>query len=147
MFSADICRYVRDIIDSTPKSVDQVTIEPDGKWSINGSPAPQSNANRSFDSEADDDIFEIKDSRFLSLRNQSTPGTSASTPPTSLFSREPSTSMSASRPSNKRPASAVIDLTLSDDDDEPISRAPKRQSMGFTAPQVPYYSTPPNRNY
>ncbi|KFY15163.1 hypothetical protein V492_02182 [Pseudogymnoascus sp. VKM F-4246] len=135
--------YVRDIITNTPRSIDQVTIEPDGKWSINTRTPSPSRGNQDFDIEGDDDIIEIKDSKFLSLRNHSTPGTSASTPPTSLYSREPSTAMSAPRPSNKRPASSVIDLTLSDDDEEPISRAPKRQSTAtFASPQVPHYATP-----
>ncbi|OBT99089.2 SUMO ligase siz1 [Pseudogymnoascus verrucosus] len=135
--------YVRDIITNTPRSVDQVTIEPDGKWSTNTRTPSPSRGNQDFDIEGDDDIIEIKDSKFLSIRNHSTPGTSASTPPTSLYSREPSTAMSAPRPSNKRPASSVIDLTLSDEDDEPISRAPKRQSTAaFGATQVPHYATP-----
>ncbi|KFZ03405.1 hypothetical protein V502_10976 [Pseudogymnoascus sp. VKM F-4520 (FW-2644)] len=135
--------YVRDIITNTPRSVDQVTIEPDGKWSTNTRTPSPSKGNQDFDIEGDDDIIEIKDSKFLSLRNQSTPGTSASTPPTSLYSREPSTAMSAPRPSNKRPASSVIDLTLSDEDEEPISRAPKRQSTAaFASNQVPHFATP-----
>ncbi|OBT89832.1 hypothetical protein VE02_00869 [Pseudogymnoascus sp. 03VT05] len=135
--------YVRDIITNTPRSVDQVTIEPDGKWSTNTRTPSPSKGNQDFDIEGDDDIIEIKDSKFLSIRNHSTPGTSASTPPTSLYSREPSTAMSAPRPSNKRPASSVIDLTLSDEDDEPISRAPKRQSTAaFGTTQVPHYATP-----
>ncbi|OBT52367.1 hypothetical protein VE04_04609 [Pseudogymnoascus sp. 24MN13] len=135
--------YVRDIITNTPRSVDQVTIEPDGKWSTNTRTPSPSRGNQDFDIEGDDDIIEIKDSKFLSIRNHSTPGTSASTPPTSLYSREPSTAMSAPRPSNKRPASSVIDLTLSDEDDEPISRAPKRQSTAaFGTTQVPHYATP-----
>ncbi|KFY18483.1 hypothetical protein V493_08588 [Pseudogymnoascus sp. VKM F-4281 (FW-2241)] len=135
--------YVRDIITNTPRSVDQVTIEPDGKWSTNTRTPSPSKGNQDFDIEGDDDIIEIKDSKFLSLRNHSTPGTSASTPPTSLYSREPSTAMSAPRPSNKRPASSVIDLTLSDEDEEPISRAPKRQSTAaFPHTQVPHYATP-----
>ncbi|OBT48296.1 hypothetical protein VE00_01170 [Pseudogymnoascus sp. WSF 3629] len=135
--------YVRDIITNTPRSVDQVTIEPDGKWSTNTRTPSPSKGNQDFDIEGDDDIIEIKDSKFLSIRNHSTPGTSASTPPTSLYSREPSTAMSAPRPSNKRPASSVIDLTLSDEDEEPISRAPKRQSTAaFGTTQVPHYATP-----
>ncbi|OBT67241.1 hypothetical protein VE03_02694 [Pseudogymnoascus sp. 23342-1-I1] len=135
--------YVRDIITSTPRSIDQVTIEPDGKWSTNTRTPSPSKGNQDFDTEGDDDIIEIKDSKFLSIRNHSTPGTSASTPPTSLYSREPSTAMSAPRPSNKRPASSVIDLTLSDEDEEPISRAPKRQSTAaFGTRQVPHYATP-----
>ncbi|KAL5351816.1 E3 SUMO-protein ligase pli1 [Pseudogymnoascus australis] len=121
----------------------QVTIEPDGKWSTNTRTPSPSKGNQDFDIEGDDDIIEIKDSKFLSIRNHSTPGTSTSTPPTSLYSREPSTAMSAPRPSNKRPASSVIDLTLSDEDEEPISRAPKRQSTAtFGTTQVPHYATP-----
>jgi hypothetical protein len=54
---------------------------------------------------------------------------SFSTPP--LSSREPSvpqSNASTSRPGNKRPQSAVIDLTLSDDEDDDPPRPAKRQS-------------------
>ncbi|KAI9766837.1 MAG: SUMO ligase siz1, partial [Geoglossum simile] len=111
--------YVNDILQSTPKSVDQVVIEPDGKWSQNALPISPRRANNSQlqgggdDDGDDDDIIEIQDIRLTSLKTEyaSTPASGPKTPPTN--SRE----TSASRPStNKRP---VIDLTLSDDDEGP----------------------------
>src|SRR5271170_4665121 len=65
------------------------------------------------DEDDDDDIVELPDTRVSSLKHQAIyPASFARTPPHS--SRE-SPASSATRP-NKRPASEVIDLTLSDDD-------------------------------
>lgn len=142
--------FVRDILTSTSKSLEQVTIEPDGKWSLNPKPLTPPNRNGAYndDFDDDDDIVEIKDHRLASVINNSTPGPTTSTPPTSLHSPAHSISSTAPRPSNKRSASAVIDLTLSDDDEEPVARAPKRQSIaGFGGSQPPFYPMPMNPNY
>jgi len=55
-----------------------------------------------------------------------------------MSSREASTSAASTHAStsNKRPASQIIDLTLSDDDDDlPVSRPTKRQFTGYSTPQ------------
>jgi hypothetical protein len=55
-----------------------------------------------------------------------------------MSSREASASAASTHAStsSKRPVSQVIDLTLSDDDDEePISRPTKRQFTGYVTPQ------------
>jgi len=120
---------------NTPKSVDQVTIEPDGTWSQFTKKAASPPHFSSASGDDDDDIVEIKDSRVTALKTGSngsgTPTSvqSMDTPPGS--SREPSSSAGPPKQSNgKRPASAVIDLTLSDDDDEPIARPAKRVQYG-----------------
>jgi hypothetical protein len=140
-------RYVKEILAKTYKSVDQVTIEPDGKWSTNFKPASPSNGgNNAYGSDGDDDIIEIKDSSSLATRTQSTPITTASTPQ-AFLSREASAALAPPRSvSHKRPISAVIDLTLSDDDDEPV-RPPKRQSIaGFGIPTAPPVYTGADQN-
>jgi E3 SUMO-protein ligase PIAS1 len=129
---------VKDILSNTSRSIDQVTIEPDGVWATNMKPASPANVNGASFSD-DDDLIEIKDHRVSALKLDSTPVPSLNstrTPPTS--SREASASVpsgSRSSISGKRPASQVIDLTLSDEDDEPIVRAPKRQFTGYGTPQ------------
>ncbi|KAK5997422.1 E3 SUMO-protein ligase pli1 [Cladobotryum mycophilum] len=123
--------YVRDILENTPKSLMSVTIEPNGRWSIK---APQdessSRPNRASLGDDDDD-FEVSEvnvvgGRFLETPKNLTPSTS--TP----VSGGRGGSSGAPRPpsSAKRPAPAIIDLTLSSDDEEPIQRPNKRQNTG-----------------
>jgi E3 SUMO-protein ligase PIAS1 len=103
----------------------------------------------------DDDIVELPDTRVSSLKQQAAyPASFARTPPHS--SRE-SPASSATRP-NKRPASEVIDLTLSDDDDAPLpkvkrsstitdmarSRFPENISWGAPRPPSQTYSPYPD---
>lgn len=119
----------------TPKSVDQVTIEPNGTWSqFSKKPISPPQFSSASGEDDDDDIVEIKDNRVTALKNGSvasgTPNSfqSSNTPPGS--SREPSSSVGPQKSNGKRPASAVIDLTLSDDDDEPLARPAKRPQYG-----------------
>jgi E3 SUMO-protein ligase PIAS1 len=123
---------VNDILQRTPQSVDQVTIEPDGKWSQNALPTSPGQTNGSAvqnGDDDDDDIIEIKDIRLASLKSEytSTPASGPKTP--SANSREPSASRSSS---NKRP---VIDLTISDDEDEP-PRPAKRTMTSNAFPNM-----------
>ncbi|KAL2128580.1 hypothetical protein VTI74DRAFT_9005 [Chaetomium olivicolor] len=116
-----IDEYAREILTQTPESVEQVTIEPDGKWRMPGAkkeatPTQESNV-------VDDDDLVISEVIQAGTRSTATPSlTSAATPhlatPTSVVSVSRDTS-TAPRSSNKRPVAEVIDLTLSDDDDGP----------------------------
>ncbi|KAL8651884.1 MAG: hypothetical protein Q9226_004509 [Calogaya cf. arnoldii] len=128
--------YVDDILKSTPKSIDQVTVEPDGKWSRISEQAPPPRPGHD-DSSDDEDLVEIKDPpRVTAVKNEMTNGAfSMRTPPTS--SREQSTTSSVPPPSigTKRSVSAVIDLT-SDDDEEENRRSSKK-------PATPAYLTTP----
>ncbi|KAL8817863.1 MAG: hypothetical protein Q9223_003382 [Gallowayella weberi] len=136
-------RYMDDILQSTPGSVDQVTVEPDGKWSriSGGDSSPRSRQDSSGD---DEDLIEIKDApRFTAVKKEVTTGSGfMRTPPTS--SREQSIISSAPPPSAgaKRSTSAVIDLT-SDDDEEDIRRRSKRPALP-AYPATPTYPSTEN---
>lgn len=137
-------QYVQDILNRT--SAEQVTIEPNGEWQQvvieeeNGARGKsQSRAPYDKDSDDDDDIIEIEDNNISKVKSEAaamTPALFQHTPP--LSSREPSVAnSSAARAGGKRP-SAVIDLTLSDDDEPP--RPAKRQST--ITSQTNSYHTP-----
>lgn len=146
-------RYVKNILKSTSKSVDQVTIQPDSKWELHTRKEPV-NPSRSSGvaSDSDDDLIEITKSgdsiRMSAPRSFKTPVSMAS-----QQSREPSASSGPPRDppntgstSSKRTISAVIDLTSSgDEDDEPIARPPKRpMTNGYGTPSnVPTYRPAP----
>ncbi|CAF9943477.1 MAG: SUMO ligase siz1 [Alectoria fallacina] len=124
-------QYVAEILKSTPMSVDQVTIEPNGRWSqtTGCSPSPRtSNGRNSNDGE--EDLVEIRDlPRLASVKLEVSrePGFMR-TPP--ISSREQSTSSAPLPPSSiKRSAGQVVDLTLSSDEDEDPPRGPKRQQL------------------
>ncbi|EME81933.1 uncharacterized protein MYCFIDRAFT_188816 [Pseudocercospora fijiensis CIRAD86] len=142
-------KYFEEILQQTPTSVEKVDIEPDGQWHMLKEEDSQPNGHSSRGKPAhydddfdDDDIVEVSDPTSKSrptngvpIGNGSTPsllspmpgsGFAINTPP--LSSRGPSAapSTTSAQQSNKRPASAVIDLTLSDDDEPP--RPAKRQS-------------------
>lgn len=125
------CRYVDNILKSTGEDVEQVAIEPNGKWSLNcDSESPPGANGTSSATDEDEDIVEIKGSRVSLLKDQ-TPHTSnnsqnLSATPLST-SREPSTASGGVRSTNKRPISQVIDLTFSDEDDDEPPRPAKRQ--------------------
>jgi E3 SUMO-protein ligase PIAS1 len=141
-------RYVRDILKDTSKSVDQVTIHPDGKWELYVRPEPTSKIKGVASSDDDDDLVEITMSgdsiQMSTSRTYGTPTTAAV-----LSTRETPSSSVAPRSqgstSGKRPIAAVIDLTSSgDEDDEPIARQPKRQYTNssinsFAASSTPVY--------
>jgi len=133
-----IDQYVLDILKSTPKSTEQITIEPDGTWR-QGAPTedfriPMSLLKRKPPESWDyEDLVDITDHRITDLKgdSSSTSQSHARTPLTTS-SREASTAASTAPRSNgsKRAADDIIDLTLSDDDDEPPHRPMKRQSVG-----------------
>lgn len=144
-------RYVNDILRSTPSSVDQVTIEPNGLWlqvSPNeGSSYPQGRSGARSESDEDDDLIEIQDMpRLAAIKDEAvfTPASMTRTPPYS--SREQSTASAAPRSNNgKRPIGQVIDLTFSSDEDVQPLRAPKRQSSQTEPPVMPHsYSASTN---
>ncbi|RDW70313.1 hypothetical protein BP5796_08710 [Coleophoma crateriformis] len=136
--------YVRDILKNTSKSTDQVTIEPQGSWKSYERPKEPSTNGRSSlsfadDDDDDDDLVEIVQG------GQPRLDTPAYRTPSSIpmpNSREPSaaSSVPVRVASGKRPVSAVIDLTSSgDEDEEPVSRAPKRQQTNGFGPAIPDY--------
>ncbi|KAL6704649.1 E3 SUMO-protein ligase pli1 [Coniothyrium glycines] len=110
-----IDQYVEEIL-AQARNADQVTIEPNGTWSIQKEPSPARNGySHQHDDDSDDDIVELPaDYRVRNIKNETalTPS-SLSTPP--IPSRETS---SAPRSGQKR-TSEVVDLTFSDDDEPP----------------------------
>ncbi|KAL9108933.1 MAG: hypothetical protein Q9227_006329 [Pyrenula ochraceoflavens] len=139
--SLTIDQYVQDILTNTSRNTEQVTIEPTGSWtklSVPETPGLSNRTSRSTDDEDDDDddLVEVSDFRIPPphLKTEHIPS-NIQTPP--ISSREQSAPSTASRFSNstsgKRPASAVVDLTLSDDDEEEPVRPPKRQSLSASS--------------
>ncbi|AEO69528.1 fdeb5bbb-d0b0-4499-b5dd-56976a7dcda6 [Thermothielavioides terrestris] len=132
-----IDEYARDILVRTPESVEQVTIEPDGKWSVPGAKKEATPTQEA--SCVDDDDIVVSEIARTGGRTTTTPSlatapTTHLATPTSVASRDTS---AAPRSSSKRPAVEVIDLTLSDDDDEP-PRAVKRANYGGGYSTAPY---------
>ncbi|PQE08932.1 hypothetical protein CJF32_00002693 [Rutstroemia sp. NJR-2017a WRK4] len=140
--------YVKDILQNTSRSVDQVTVEPEGKWSLYSKPDPVSTRNGVASDSEDDDLIVItrtNDKIHMSTPTRPPPANGTLTPAT----REPSiASAYSSRPngssiSGKRPLPEVIDLTSSGDEDDgpPVERQPKRQMTGSysSLPQPPPY--------
>lgn len=133
--------YFQEILDATTASTEKVDIEPDGQWKVikdddddEGQGAGKKRR-ADYDSDFDDDLVEVEQPGLKQngvkreSMSQSGPNKRPAvldTPP--LSSREPSVGQSASsaQRSNKRPQSAVIDLTLSDDEDEQPVRPAKR---------------------
>ncbi|CAL8583086.1 E3 SUMO-protein ligase pli1 [Xanthoria parietina] len=138
----EIDLYVDDILKLTPKTIDQVTVEPDGKWSRisehGARPKPGHDS-----SDDDEDLVEIKDPpRVTAVKNGMANGSiSMRTPPTS--SREQSATSSVPPPSigTKRSVSAVIDLTSDDEEENP--RHPKKSATPAYL-TTPTYSSPGN---
>ncbi|KAH6893567.1 PINIT domain-containing protein [Thelonectria olida] len=132
--------YVREILDNTPKDVDTVTIEPDGRWFVKNEEERRNEfgsqgARQSHfdDDDDDDDDLEISEVNIISRRLETPRNASFSSSTPASGSRGPPSvgPRGIASTSAKRPAAAVIDLTLSsDDEDEPLQRAPKRQNTG-----------------
>ena len=123
-------QYVDDILKSTPKSVDQVTIEPNGNWSQTSGTnvTPRQSNGRAQSNDSDDDLIEIQDPpQIANVKREATAeGNFLRTPP--ITSREQSNSSGVLPPtgSNKRSSEVIVDLTLSSDEDEEPVRPAKR---------------------
>lgn len=136
--------YVNQILKNTNKSVDQVTVQPDGKWEHH---AKKENARPSngVASDDDDDLVEItKNGDNVTMGAPNGYGSQAQ--------RSVSTASGPSRnqgaTSAKRPITDVIDLTSSGDEDEEPARTPKRQhTNGYGGGSVPAYRPAPSNGY
>ncbi|XP_044717558.1 PINIT domain-containing protein [Hirsutella rhossiliensis] len=122
--------YVRDILENTPKDLESVTIEPNGRWLIK--PSQDDHQDTANDTSLeDDDLVEISEANVAGGRRMETPRTftpSVRTPASSGRDGSAGAPRGAASFSTKRPAPAVIDLTGDSDDEEPVERPSKRQS-------------------
>ncbi|KAI8941029.1 hypothetical protein NX059_002273 [Plenodomus lindquistii] len=130
-------QYVEEILNKA-RNVDQVTIGPNGEWSLEKDASPKRNGHGPYDEESDEDLVEIPDYRIRAIKSEAAPTpTSLSTPP--LPSRDSST---APRSGQKR-TSEVVDLTLSDEE-EPVRPAKKvAYSTPNSLPDLPRRHLPP----
>ena len=112
-------------------------MQPDGTWELRKEPELGAKLNGvASTSDDDDDLIEITKSG--DSVKMGTPRVYGA-PPIGVPSTAQSSSRSTPSTSSKRPASAVIDLTSSGDEEEPI-RAPKRPFTGY--PQQTQQATP-----
>ena len=121
-----------DILKSTPRSVDQVTIEPNGEWrqtSDNDRSSKPGGGQASSDD--DEDLIEIRDMPQVDAVKNEASNSMVRTPPDST--RSGSSSARPSITGQKRQVD-VIDLS-SDEDNEP-PRSPKRQNTSNSQPQT-----------
>ena len=118
-------RYVKDIVVKTSSSVEQVTIEPNGVWSVQSELKEEPTVPRVEANVVDDD-----DLVFMSNHNTETPIRSSTNFGTPIAASREGSSMPRSASSSKRPIADVIDLTLSDDD-EPPQPPTKRLNTGL----------------
>ena len=150
--------YMQDILKSTSKNTEEVTIEPDGRWHLGkGAETPVANGNSnsnptpSDDGDSDDMLEIIENPTTQSLKREHQPmaltPSSVRTPPLNSRdeSRAPSTASGTASRSNKRPASEVIDLTFSDDDDDDQPPV-KRQRPSMSSSTNSFRARPPDQN-
>ena len=132
---ANDARYVKDILESTPSSLEQVKIEPDGRWADASGTEPSAagniNAGDSRDGNDDDELLEIRSTRINDLR--STPNTK--TPPATVDRSSTTYTEPPRSGASKRSHDQIIDLTLSDEEDS-VAPGGKRPALNWT-PSVP----------
>jgi E3 SUMO-protein ligase PIAS1 len=139
---------VKDILKKTLRSIDQVTLQPDGKWELNAKKENMNNSRSSrFDSDSDDDLIEV--TKTGDSVRMGTPQI-LKTPANAVFGQSREVSLGSTTPmgstSGKRPIGDVIDLTSSGDEDEPPQARPaKRPFHGLNGapPSLPAYLPPP----
>ncbi|KAI9368006.1 transport protein particle component-domain-containing protein [Aspergillus egyptiacus] len=127
--SLNVDQYVDDILRSTPLDVEQVIIEPDGRWS-NPKEEVAVRPGNITPATDDDELIEIREPGVTPVKQESFPVLD-SLQRTPSRSREQSSTFSTA--TNKRSA-PLIDLTGSDDDedDSPV-RPPKRPAVNQPA--------------
>lgn len=133
-------KYFDDILINTPRTVNSITIDPDGKWSI---AAQSSNSPMPDDSDDDESPAQSRSNikaEIVDLDDSppARPSASGGNPSNFSLNSTRKATPTPSRPA-KRPISQVIDLTLSDDDDEP---PPQRVKTGNVANQRVSLPTP-----
>ncbi|KAI6779185.1 Transport protein particle (TRAPP) component [Emericellopsis cladophorae] len=147
-----VATYVKDILARTSSSQETVTINPNGQWTAKSGDHDRGRSNGSH--LGDSDEVEISEVNSISRPRIETPQTATSLPSSSPSVTGPGPSLGArgvATTSSKRPAPQVIDLTLSDDDedDEPVQPPTKRQNTaGFrrSTESMGFLSESPRQN-
>ncbi|KAI9147941.1 E3 SUMO-protein ligase pli1 [Paramyrothecium foliicola] len=133
--------YVKDILENTSKSLETVTIEPNGRWLIKPSDDDKGDATNGASFGEEDDEFEISEVSVVGGRRHETPNQPTPALSTPVSGGRDSASVGPrgmGSISHKRPAQPVVDLTLSsDEDDEPIQRPTKRQATSSNGVRGP----------
>ncbi|TLD13620.1 uncharacterized protein PgNI_04571 [Pyricularia grisea] len=137
--SLAVDEYAREILSKTSQSIEQVTIDPSGEWRIPGSEPvdlrdePANGGGNETNYIVDDEVI-LSDISIFSGRRTATPSRSLQLPstPTTGVSREGSTMPRSVASAGTKRSAAVIDLTLSDDDEPSDPPPTKRQNVnGF----------------
>ena len=146
-------RYVDNILKSTPRSVDQITIEPNGQWSQTSQAcgsvsSPSRGVNGRSSSDVEEELVELDDvPRLASAKSEATREPSMTRTPTA-FSRNSFVSPAppqGSSSSNKRSAGQVVDLTLSSDEEDSPPRPTKHHRTSGDPPRSSYAENIPLR--
>lgn len=144
--------YVKVILEKTSKSLETVTIEPNGRW-FSKPPNEESSSRPNgadLEDDDDDDDLEVSEISISGRRIETPKKTMTSYTEMSSGGRDGHSAPRTGSHSAKRPAPAVIDLTLSSDDEEPIQRPHKRQHTGGSSyrgsSSLPFLSESPS-NY
>lgn len=140
-------QYFDDILRNVSNNVDQVTVDPDGKWHIGDTQKPNNQQGQNQDSDDDDDdddndLVMLPDPRSSSrdfIRTPNMAGSPSFSGPSTMTSTAPYSA-------GKRKHAETIDLTIDDsDDDQPPRPPPKRSntsmSSGFSFSNQ--YQSPP----
>lgn len=133
-FNLAVDEYVQDILKKTSRSLDQVTVEPNGKWSTVPKVEETSFGNGSAIALGDDDDFVVVPQVDRRSQSTSTPtyGNATYSPAAHAHGHRASSTFEIPRkPSGKRPISQVVtvDLTLSDDDDDEPPRPAQKPRL------------------
>ncbi|KAI5308623.1 SUMO ligase siz1, partial [Ascosphaera atra] len=129
--------YVDNILKTTNSEVEQVVVEPNGEWYVQGEGGPDRQASTPAMGE-NDDIVEITEDRPMQAKEEEQPsGTPANL---SRIPQQSSTPIPTPSGSTAKRKHEVIDLTLSDEDEDP-PRPPKRVFHRLTL-HSPAYQSP-----
>ncbi|RKF60833.1 E3 SUMO-protein ligase pli1 [Erysiphe neolycopersici] len=129
--SLAIDEYVQNILKKTPRHIEQVTIQPDGKWDLNDK-RETSLKLRGTTNSLDNEVVEIIETgctNHSTQLNYSEDFTQKPQPSSNVSFNNMVPVRSPGISSSKRPIAIVIDLTSSGDEDEepPLIRSQKRQ--------------------
>lgn len=156
-----IDKYFEDILRNTSSSIEKVEIQPNGEWKVikdeeDVQPHSAVKAGRApYDDDFDDDdLIDITDEQIKqpngaialpaarAAHAMPSPAFPMNTPPLSSRDVSRAPSMASTQVGVKRPASAVIDLTFSDDEDDDPPRSAKRHTTSTHHGSSHSHSTP-----